>query len=516
MRIVARTCRRVRRSPWRPSDWDGTASPNPGDQREPQRHRNPKEWKNGRTPIIRSFGVTQNTCAIASRFAITLRCDSITPLGSPGAAAREDDRRQDRRGPCISGRVAPDQPPRGSSRASRNVRTFSALVRCRHHVFEQHHAVGRVELGLRQELLRRDHGRDAALRDGRGHGLASRREVQVHRHLASDEHGRDSPGAAGIEAGSSSPTIACPSHVRRTHRDSISAADQHAPVRQLASRESAIANAAPMPLGRADARGGAARSRRSSRRIIASLDSSAIAWRASAADVDAGIGAPKLTDTGYGICSGHFQKKRPCLKLNTLPHSRSRHTGMTGHVQPLDDPLEPALERQQVAGPADGAFGEDAHDVAALELGARLSDRRQHLLPVAARHWDRPHHRQQLARDRQVEVRPVDHEADEPLHARADQEAVDVRQVIADQQRRAARRHVLDAMELDAIQRVGQQQEREAQAEIRQQPQHVAAGDQLEHAEDQDDAIRRRSGDARPGTTWTRWRPGSRPCSAGC
>ena len=62
----------------------GTNSvPNPetsGNQSVPVK---PNEWKNGSTPIIRSFGVTQNTWHMPSRFAMTLRCDSITPLGWP-------------------------------------------------------------------------------------------------------------------------------------------------------------------------------------------------------------------------------------------------------------------------------------------------------------------------------------------------------------------------------------------------------------------------------------------------
>ena len=57
---------------------------------------------------------------------------------------------------------------------------------------------------------------------------------------------------------------------------------------------------------------------------------------------------------------------------------------MIGHVEPLDDPLEAALERQQVAGAADRAFRKDADDVAGGELGARALDRRHDLLAVAA------------------------------------------------------------------------------------------------------------------------------------
>ena len=92
------------------------------------------------------------------------------------------------------------------------------------------------------------------------------------------------------------------------------------------------------------------------------------ASRTSAAGVVEGSGAPNATVTGYGIRAGHFQKKRPPLKLKMLPQTRSRYTGMIGTSRPFDDLLEAALERQQVAGAADRALGEDADDVTVLEL----------------------------------------------------------------------------------------------------------------------------------------------------
>ena len=64
-------------------------------------------------------------------------------------------------------------------------------------------------------------------------------------------------------------------------------------------------------------------------------------------------------------------------------------------------------------------------------------------------------------------IRAVDQEADESLHARADEKAVDVRQVIAHEQRRSARRHVLLADDADAVDRVRQQPQAEADEELR-------------------------------------------------
>ncbi len=43
----------------------------------------PNEWKNGSTPIMRSWLSTGNIWIMPSRFDSTLRCDSITPFGLP-------------------------------------------------------------------------------------------------------------------------------------------------------------------------------------------------------------------------------------------------------------------------------------------------------------------------------------------------------------------------------------------------------------------------------------------------
>ena len=106
--------------------------------------------------------------------------------------------------------------------------------------------------------------------------------------------------AAGIDAGSSNPTIACPSHVRRTHLDSISAATSMRPYDNSRPEMSAIAKRPQCRLAVRITRR-CRTLRRSSRRIIASLDSSAIAWRASAADVVAGMArrSSPTRDTGY-------------------------------------------------------------------------------------------------------------------------------------------------------------------------------------------------------------------------
>ena len=46
------------------------------------------------------------------------------------------------------------------------------------------------------------------------------------------------------------------------------------------------------------------------------------------------MGVPKLTVTGYGICRGHFQRKRFFSKLKMLPHTPSSATGTMGASTP--------------------------------------------------------------------------------------------------------------------------------------------------------------------------------------
>ena len=83
---------------------------------------------------------------------------------------------------------------------------------------------------------------------------------------------------------------------------------------------------------------------------------------------------------------GHFQKNLPLAKLKMLPHRRSRCTGMMGTSSAVDDLFHAALEGQHVAGAADGAFGEDADDVAGGEFAARGADGFHHVAGAAGAH----------------------------------------------------------------------------------------------------------------------------------
>ena len=86
-------------------------------------------------------------------------------------------------------------------------------------------------------------------------------------------------------------------------------------------------------------------------------------------DVD-GIGAPNETVTGYGISLRPFPEKLAALEAeNAAPQAVEVHRNH-GHIQAFDNLLHSALERQHVAGPADGAFGEDADHMAVRRVPA--------------------------------------------------------------------------------------------------------------------------------------------------
>ena len=111
---------------------------------------------------------------------------------------------------------------------------------------------------------------------------------------------------------------------RRTQRDSSSAATSARPNVSGVVVASAIANDHQLMF-----RGPHELTRRAIRRpvgaaIARSQPSVCSASRASAAVVVDGSGAPNATVTGYGTRTGHFQKKRPPLKLKMLPQTRSR------------------------------------------------------------------------------------------------------------------------------------------------------------------------------------------------
>src|SRR5258705_2563249 len=62
------------------------------------------------------------------------------------------------------------------------------------------------------------------------------------------------------------------------------------------------------------------------RRAKAAAPRSCTARRTSWAVASEDSGFPKVTRTGYGICRGNFQRKRPPAKLKIEPHTPSKFT----------------------------------------------------------------------------------------------------------------------------------------------------------------------------------------------
>ena len=117
-----------------------------------------------------------------------------------------------------------------------------------------------------------------------------------------------------------------------------------------------------------------------------------------------GSGAPNATVTGYGNARRPLPEEPPALEAEDAAPDAIEVDRNDRHVEPVDDALEAALERQHVAGPADRALGEDADDVAGLELLAR----RARATPTASRpagDRNRVHQLQQPVQRRVLVVR---------------------------------------------------------------------------------------------------------------
>ena len=109
---------------------------------------------------------------------------------------------------------------------------------------------------------------------------------------------------------------------------------------------------------------------------------------------------------------------------------------MIGVVRPLTIRVQPALEGCHHAGPRELALGEYADELAIVERLAGLAERLQdHLRPAASGDRDRLHRPQEPAQERLLEVRGVDHEADRPIDAGEQEEAVGERDVVGDEKR---------------------------------------------------------------------------------
>ena len=90
-----------------------------------------------------------------------------------------------------------------------------------------------------------------------------------------------------------------------------------------------------------------------------------------------------------------------------------------------------------------------------------------------------------------VVVRPIDEKANESLHARSDEQTVNVREVVAHQERRSPKRHVLLTDDSNPVDGVREQPQTESHQELWNDAEHIEAGQQRHDAEHDEDPIRR-------------------------
>ena len=186
----------------------------------------------------------------------------------------------------------------------------------------------------------------------------------------------------------------------------------------------------------------------------ASLPSSWTACRAAKAVTGVGRGAPKDTVTRIRPTARRLPEKLPAREAeDAAPHAVQMDRDHR-KVQPLDDLLHPALERQQVAGAGDRSFRENAHDVPGLELLARGLDRGDHRARSGEIDRNGPQGPEQAAERPVFVIRTPDDEARVtaprgPSH----QESVHQGDVIGYQQNAAPRRHMIGAQHPDAVQK---------------------------------------------------------------
>ena len=111
----------------------------------------PNEWKNGSTPMMRSWLSTGNIWIMPSRFDSTLRCDSITPFGLPVLPLEKITVARSSEVAALARVEAVAAHPTGAG-ARRSASGPSAAVQnVAHHVLEIDHARQLRQVGLREE-----------------------------------------------------------------------------------------------------------------------------------------------------------------------------------------------------------------------------------------------------------------------------------------------------------------------------------------------------------------------------
>ena len=174
---------------------------------------------------------------------------------------------------------------------------------------------------------------------------------------------------------------------------------------------------------------------------------------------------------------------------------------MMGTVKAARNALKAAAEAQQVSRARNGAFRENANQVAFAQAVLRRVQR-LHQFPrlVGFRNRDRAHQLGQPVNSPRFVKVPVHQEADEARRAGANQERIGKGDVIAHQQRRPAPGQVFRAAHFNAIERVRQQEEAQSDHEVGQDRQDVPRGAKRNHRHHQQNLVRLHSARARRGT----------------
>src|SRR5947207_3673245 len=108
--------------------------------------------------------------------------------------------------------------------------------------------------------------------------------------------------------------------------------------------------------------------------------------------------------------------------------------GNDWHIEPFDDLFKASFERLEVPGAANRPFGEDADDMALMQIVLGAGEGGGDFSRVPPLYGDWLHLAQQPVQGFVLVDRSVDEKADEALDAPPDQESVNERDVVAHQQ----------------------------------------------------------------------------------
>src|SRR5262249_27981781 len=147
---------------------------------------------------------------------------------------------------------------------------------------------------------------------------------------------------------------------------------------------------------------------------------------------------------------GPFPEETPTLETENTPPEPVQMHGDDRDLQPLNNPLKPSFEGQQITGTANGPLGKNADRMALLQGLTRLYEGCWRLRRTGNR--DRLHQAKQPAQGFALINWAIDKETDEARHTGPYEEGVDVGDMIADKQCWPLRRDMFSTHHADAIQ----------------------------------------------------------------